>query len=108
MAAHAATGAVTGGAECEIHAFLCSRQNIGRGAHGAADENRLTDLSEQFGNCWVPGPKGARGALAVNEELHLFSVHRVLFNFAGVVRYVVKQRQHGMWKNFTESFPHKV
>src|SRR3989304_3538545 len=106
MAAHAATGSVTGGAECESHALVRAGEDIGSGTHRSTDQNRLTDCSQGLWYGFVPGSKGARGALAVDEEPHLFSVHGMLFNFAGVVRYVVKQRQLGLGKYLYESFPH--
>src|SRR3972149_2088020 len=108
MAAHTAPGAVTGGAEGEIHALVRTGENIGSGSHRAADQNRLADRSQGLRHRFVPRAKGARGAFAMDEEAHFFPRHGMLFDFASVVRYVVKQRQFRPGKYFLERLSHQV
>src|ERR1700693_417208 len=67
MPAHAPSGAMTGGTECELHAFPCACQNIGSGAHGAADENWLTDFLKSLRDVGMAGTKGAGGAFAMDK-----------------------------------------
>src|SRR2546426_7763295 len=45
--AHVATGAMAGGTEGQPHAFCRPAQNVGAGAHGPADQDRLPDGPER-------------------------------------------------------------
>ena len=93
MAAHGAPGAVTSGAERQLHALGRPCQDIGRSPHRPADKNRLADGSQCLRNGGVTGTEDTAWRLCDGQMAFRLAVWSVLFNFAGVVRHVVEERQ---------------
>ena len=92
---HVAAGAVAGGAEGEPFAGCLAGEYERSGAHSAADEDGLADLSVFGWDALVAGAPGAGGAFAVDEETLALAVDGVLLDFAGVVGDVVKEADVG-------------
>src|SRR4030095_14357515 len=93
MADHRAAGAVTGGAESEGLRLRGPREDVGSGAHGATDQDRLPCGTQRLRNVGMTRPERACRALAMHVERTGAVVTAMLFDLARVVRYVVEQRQ---------------
>src|ERR687895_558211 len=59
--------------------------------HTAANNHRLADLLVARRNAFPPGPKSARGALAVDEQFSLFVVNSISFKFSSIVSDVINR-----------------
>src|SRR3990172_4243733 len=94
-AAHAAAGAVADGAESLPHRALGADEDVGGGAHGAGDPDRLADGAVARRHFGPPGGIGAGGALAVDEHFALLAVDCVLLPLGDVVADVVDDAHFG-------------
>jgi hypothetical protein len=68
VAAHGAAGAVAGRAEGAFHAAGQAGEDIGAGAHAAADQHRLAGRAQFRRQLGMARAEGARGALAMHEQ----------------------------------------
>ena len=76
-------------------------QDVGRGAHAAADQHRLAGRAQRARQVRMLRPERPRRALAMHVQLAQPAVDDVPLDLAGVVRHVVEQRelrsgQHGL------------
>src|SRR5262249_25517052 len=77
-AAHGPAGAVAGGAERPLHAARLAHQHPAGPAHVAGDDDRLADLAVHRRHLRVVRREGPRRPLAVDPDLFLLAVDRVL------------------------------
>lgn len=81
--------AVAGAAECFVHAFLSSGEDVRAGSHGASDEDGLACELVVHGDERVVGGERAGGALSVDEEGAELVIDDVLFDLRDVMRHIV-------------------
>ena len=108
MPAHLPAGAVAGRAEAPRLIAFGTGQDIGRRAHSAADKDRLAGVAQIRRQIRMSGPEGARGALAVDEDLPTRTVDPVRLDLAGVMRDVEQQGQLGFREEPGEDLARQV
>src|SRR3569832_1731044 len=85
-----------------------THQDVRGRAHGAAEQDRLTDIAKGVGDIGMARTVGTRRAFAMHEQPPLFTGDLVLLELAGVMRDVVDQAQIGMRKYFGEGAAREV
>ena len=90
-AAHRPAGAVAGRAERLLHAARLADQHPARPAHVAGDDHRLADLAVQRRHLRMARRERPRRPLAMDPDLLLDAVDRVLLELGDVVAHVVDQ-----------------